>query len=121
AFDTDQPATHIGEHLGRVALERIAPATATPGVEQQHVAGGDLDVVALGGQHLAATIGPHQLLAAARARLAATDAPGVGEPAIVVNRYLAVDQHAVADPQAVAAPMQAGTAGVRQGFVALDT
>jgi len=37
-----------------------------------------------------------------------------------VDGNLAIGQHAIADPQAVAAAMQAGATGVRQGLVAFD-
>jgi hypothetical protein len=59
----------------------------------------------------------HQELAAAGTRQAAVRAPGIGQPAIVVDRDLTRLEEAVADAQRIAAAMLAGTTGVGDGFV----
>src|SRR5690606_5128443 len=78
------------------------------------------DAVALGGQDLARAVRADERLAAALPGQPAVDAPGLGEPAIVVDGDLAVLEEAVADAQGVAAAVFAGPAGIGDGLVHLD-
>src|SRR5277367_2553756 len=54
------------------------------------------------------------------ARFAAVHAPRIGEPTIVVDRDIAILEEAVIDAQRIAAAVFARTAGVGDGFMALD-
>ena len=66
----------------------------------------DREVVDLAGQHLGGAVRTLEPLPAPRARLAAVDAPRVGEPAVVVDGDGARLEEAVGDVDAVAAPVQ---------------
>ena len=116
----DQPAAHLQLHQRRVAFQRVAPPAAAPGDEVQHVAGEHLHVVALRRQHLPPTGRPLDPLRAPRARRAAVDAPGVGQPPVVVDRDLAGLLEHVRHVDAVAAAVQPRAAGVGHGLPLLD-
>ena len=103
AFLADQAGLDVERDLRRLALERIAAAAAAPGLVDEQVARLDLDAIGLRRQQLLAAVGALQQLAAARAGQSAVHAPGIGEPAIVVDRDLARLEEPVADADAVAA------------------
>src|SRR5690606_16612414 len=119
-FEGNQPLAYIPQDQRRVACQRVAPAAATPGIEQQQITCPDLDVVALGRQYLAAAIGTDQLLATALPGCPTVHAPGVGQPAVIVDGNLPVDQQPIGHSQAVTAPVQPGAAGVGQGFIGFN-
>src|SRR5690606_21880484 len=119
-FAGHEPACHVQRHLFRFARQRVAPAAAAPGIELEVVPGTHDDAVALGGQDLARAVRADERLAAALPGQPAVDAPGLGEPAIVVDGDLAVLEEAVADAQGVAAAVFAGPAGIGDGLVHLD-
>ena len=82
--------------------------------------GGHPDVVDLGSQVLARAVGAHQPLLRHRTRLAAEDAPGLRQVAVVVDGDLARLEHPVDLLHAVAAPVPPRSAGVRPARVSLD-
>src|SRR5262249_61090660 len=82
--------------------------------------GSDLDLVAFRGQPLAAAVWSDEDLLRASARLAAQDAPGVGQPAVVVDRDLARLQIDVALLDPVAAAVEACPARVLDVRAAVD-
>src|SRR5690606_15677938 len=102
------------------ALERIPRAATAPGVEVQQVTRPHFDPIALRRQPLFGAVGAYQALAAARAGQPAVHAPGIGEPAIVVNRDASVFEEAVRHANAVAAAVPAGTARIGDALVDLD-
>ena len=101
-------------------VEAVLPAAAARRAVDEHVAGRDLDLVALGRQHLLGAVGAAQELRRALARLAAEHAPRPREPAVVVDRDLARLEVDVALLDPVAAAVQAGAAGVGDRRVAVD-
>ena len=86
AFDGDQPLRDFLADQRRVAVQRIAPATATPGDEVQLVAFLDMDILDLVADDLGRAVGLFEDLARALAGLAAIDAPWGNEPAVVMDR-----------------------------------
>ena len=120
ALAADPAALHILTHELRIALQRIAPTPAAPGIEVQQVADLDFDALDLGRQPLLTAVRAQQFLAGALAGCPAQHPPGIGEPALVVNTDLAVGQKAIGHGQPVAAAVQAGAAGIAQRLVAFD-
>ena len=115
-FATHEAGIHVELHFRRIPLERIAAAAATPCIEIKQIARLDLDVIRLRGEQLFAACSTHEHLAPAFARKSAIGAPGISEPAVVVNGDLTGLEKPVADAQCIAAAVLAGAATVREWF-----
>lgn len=117
-------------HLERDNLrrpgQRIVEPTTTPRHPLEHISGLHTKVVHLARQRLilrilrAVRIVPENPLPRARPRLAAIDAPRLGQPPVIMDRHLAVAEEAVQRALRIAAAKEARAAAVRDALVGLD-
>src|SRR5581483_10823150 len=108
----DEPEGDVADDRLDGPVEAVLPAAAARRPVDQHVAGPDLDLVALRRQPLLRAVGPAQDLLRPAAGLAAEHAPRPGQPAVVVDRDLARLEVDVPLLDAVAAAMETGAARV---------
>src|SRR6202047_4894612 len=115
-----QPAGDVVARARRIALERIAPATAAGGAENDAVAVADPHIVDLGRQRFAAAVLAHQPFLRARRRTTAGNAPRLRVMAVIVDRDVAFLQKEKDLLDAIAAAVLAGAAAVDDRRVAFN-